>query len=264
MPLWLWSTQGVRMDMHDRGWRSAGRAMPAGIALAVALLVVLTGCTGDGLGSSPPSGVATTASGATQDGSAAPGAGAGAGSGAGTGTPTEASASSPAPAADAGSGIADLGPRPGATGQVLADGDGEITTYLPAAGDTLSAIAARFAVDANDLLRQDGTHFAETGTPVTPNDLVLFEDAPATDSGGSTATLIDHGPREHAQGEAILDASGAVVRYVIADGDRGDEIGQRFGTDARHIYHDSGDFEGRDIRTWGPALQPGDVVRFLP
>ncbi|WP_066039156.1 hypothetical protein [Herbiconiux solani] len=251
------------MDMHDRGWRRARRSTRAAIALAVVVLVGVTGCAGDGVGTSPTSGAATAAAGATRGSPAA-----GPEAGAGAGTPAD--ASTPSPATDSGSAgqiIADLGPRPGATGQVLADGGGEITTYLPATGDTLSAIAARFAVDAGDLLRQDGTHFAETGTPVTPNDLVLFEDARASGSGGSggsAAALVDGGPREHAQGEAILDASGALIRYVIADGDRGDEIGQRFGTDARHIYHDSGDFEGRDILAWGPTLQPGDVVRFVP
>jgi hypothetical protein len=67
--------------------------------------------------------------------------------------------------------------------------------------------------------------------------------------------------REHADGEVVVDKGGAIVKYVVAEGDRGDEIGLRLGTEARQIFHDSGEFEGQNILNWG-QIYPGGVLRF--
>jgi DNA-binding CsgD family transcriptional regulator len=157
--------------------------------------------------------------------------------------------------------LSDRGSQPGASGDVIAEQD-EIQAYLVAAGDTLTDIAARFGVSIDQLLKPNGTPYSSSSTGVMPGDLVTFPETGQPYS--PPIVLVDTGPREHAQGEAVLDDSGAIVKYIVAEGDRGDEIGLRFGTDAKRIYHDDGDYEGRNILNWLPTLYPGDVLRFVP
>lgn len=96
-----------------------------------------------------------------------------------------------------------------------------------------------------------------TATPIAPSDPTPT----ATDV--DSPPLADTGAREHATGQVVLDDAGQIAKYVVADGDRGDEIGLRLGTEATQIYHDAGEFEGRNILNWG-QIHPGDVLRFVP
>ena len=178
-------------------------------------------------------------------------------------TPTQQaidSTSTATPAAATGS-PSDGGGRPGATGDAIAE-QGEIQAYLVAAGDTLTDIATRFGVPADQLLKQNGASYLDSSKTIAPGDLVTF---PATKRPYSPPiVLADAGPRDHARGEAVTDASGTIVGYIVAEGDRGDEIGLRFGTDATHIYHDDGEYVGKNIVVWLPELHPGDALRFTP
>ncbi|WP_291055381.1 hypothetical protein [Herbiconiux sp.] len=96
-----------------------------------------------------------------------------------------------------------------------------------------------------------------TATPVAED-----EPSPAVTDVVDDPPLVDTGVREHATGQVVLDDAGQIVKYVVAEGDRGDEIGLRLGTEATQIYHDAGEFEGRNILNWG-QIHPGDVLRFI-
>ncbi|WP_291036590.1 hypothetical protein [Herbiconiux sp.] len=94
-----------------------------------------------------------------------------------------------------------------------------------------------------------------------PGEYVLFRQAGAEAAPVYSPPLVATGPREHATGQVILNDDGQIVKYVVAEGDRGDEIGLRLGTSAKQIHHDAGEFEGQNILNWG-QIYPGDVLRF--
>lgn len=162
------------------------------------------------------------------------------------------------PAATSASGPADSGPREGARGDAIVSDD--LEAYLVADGDELGSIAERFGVDVSELTHSGGTSLG--ADELAAGDYVFFTREHG-DAAPSSPALADSGARDHATGEAIVDADGVVVKYVVAEDDRGDEIGLRFGTIAKQIYYDEGDFEGRNILNWS-QIHPGDVLRFEP
>ena len=54
-------------------------------------------------------------------------------------------------------------------------------------------------------------------------------------AGENVIVPVDRGPREYATGEAILDASGIPVAYVVAEGDIPEFIADRFCTHLAYL-----------------------------
>ncbi|WP_291038563.1 LysM peptidoglycan-binding domain-containing protein [Herbiconiux sp.] len=165
------------------------------------------------------------------------------------------------PSAAAGFEPVDGGAREGAGGEAVLGDQERVEAYLVAKGDKLVAIAERFGVDVTELTKANGVRHDYNDGELHPGEYVLFREQGAAAGPVYRPPLVDSGVREHAAGEVVVDEGGAIVKYVVAEGDRGDEIGLRLGTEARQIFHDSGEFEGQNILNWG-QIYPGDVLRF--
>lgn len=155
----------------------------------------------------------------------------------------------------------DGGAREGAAGEVVIGDQERVEAYVVAEGDKLVAVAERFGVDVTELTKANGARHDYNDGELHVGEFVLFREQGAAAGPVYRPALVDSGVREHAAGDVVVDEGGAIVKYVVAEGDLGVEIGLRLGTEARRIFHDSGEFEGQNILDWG-QIYPGEVLRF--
>lgn len=185
----------------------------------------------------------------------------------------------------------DLGARYGANGPADASGaDGLVATYAVVAGDSYKAIVERFCLNSRTFAT---INFIDDIGQVYAGDVYAFtEDAavaarraegldfatcrrdtwglpqlasiswqPLSDTRIKATGIgvpVDTGAAGTAQGEARVDADGALVDYVVAAGDTWRGIEDRFCMNTYYVSSLVGEFGGY------PMIHPGDVIPLQP
>jgi hypothetical protein len=187
----------------------------------------------------------------------------------------------------------DNGPRHGASGTAeRSDADGLVTVYAVAPGDSYKAIVERFCLDSQSFAtlnyipnigmiyegdvygftpesviearRLAGWSFPacvrdERGYPdVASISWRTIEDDEQFATAEDIGAPIDTGAAGTAQGEARVDADGALVDYVVAAGDTWRGIKDRFCMDYYYVASLTGEFSEE------PMIHPGDVIPLRP